>query len=141
MLLDANLLLYAVDSTSLRHAQARDWLTAELSSGRRVGIPVVTISAFVRIATHPRVFEHPMTAELASRQVDEWLAVPTVWVPPMGANTMGHFTALVRDSGATANLIPDALLGALAIEHGLEVATVDADFARFAGVRWTNPLA
>lgn len=46
-----------------------------------------------------------------------------------------------RDSGATANLIPDALLGALAIEHGLEVATVDADFARFAGVRWTNPLA
>ena len=141
MLLDANLLLFAVDSTSPRHRQARDWLTAELSSGRRVGIPAVTISAFVRIATHPRVFEHPMTAEVASSQVEAWLAVPTVWVPPMSANTMQHFTTLVRESGATANLIPDALLAALAVEHGLEVATVDADFARFVGVRWVNPLA
>jgi toxin-antitoxin system PIN domain toxin len=140
MLLDANLLLYAVDSTSPRHEAALDWLSGELSSGRRVALSAMTISAFVRIATHPRVFEHPLTADAASDLVDAWLAVPTVWVPPMGEVTLRHFSKLVRDARATANLIPDALLAALAIEHGLEIASVDTDFARFSGVRWTNPL-
>ena len=140
MLLDANLLLYAVDSTSAQHERARDWLVSTLSSDRRIGIPAVTVSAFVRIATHPRIFERPMSAKVAADQVEAWLSVPTVWVPPMGAQTMRLFTTLVRESGATANVVPDALLAALALEHGVEVASVDTDFARFPDVRWVNPL-
>jgi predicted nucleic acid-binding protein len=81
-----------------------------------------------------------MTAEVASEQVEAWLAVPTVWVPPMSASTMGLFATLVRESGATANVVPDALLAALALEHGLELFSVDTDFARFPSVRWVNPL-
>lgn len=140
MLVDANLLLYTVDSTSAHHDVAREWLTSSLASGRRVGIPAVTISAFARIVTHPRVFERPMTADVAAELVERWLAVPTVWVPPMTTGTVRLFSELIRDTGAVGNVVPDALLAALALEHGLEVYSSDTDFARFPQVRWVNPL-
>lgn len=142
MLVDANLLLYAVDERSPQHGPAAQWLTEVCNGDRRVGIPWQTIGAFLRIVTHPRVTRHPLTGPQAWTFVDAWLAAPPVWVPPATERTAAVLAELV-DGGprATANLVPDAQLAALAIEHGLTVMTADTDFARFETVRWENPLA
>lgn len=140
MLLDANLLLYATDTTSPHHRAAAAWLTDVLNGERRVGIPWQTVGAFVRISTHPRVLATPMTAEGAWRVVERWLEAPCTWVPPATESTASVYADLVRSSAPTGNLVPDAQLAALAVEHGLTVLTTDTDFARFPQVRWTNPL-
>ncbi len=139
MLIDANLLLYAVDTQSPHHHAASTWLTAVLNGDRRVALPWQSIGAFVRIATHPKIMREPLTADGAAAYVDSWLACPVVWVPPTSSNTARIFTEILRQSGATGNLVPDAQLAALAIEHGLIVMSADTDFARFPDVRWENP--
>lgn len=141
MLVDANLLLYAIDERSPRHAAARDWFVGALTGRRRVGIPWASVGAFLRIATHPRVMDRPLTPADASRHVDNWFTSPVVWVPPATASTVAVATRLLEQLPAGGNLVPDAMLGALAIEHGLTVMTVDADFARLPGVAWRDPLA
>lgn len=140
MLLDANLLLYAVDADSTDHAAAAEWLERELSGPTRVGLPWQSIGAFVRIATHPRVYERPLTPVEAWGYVEEWLAAPNVGIPAAGAGTAVVLGRLLQEPGVTANLVPDAQLAALAIELGVAVASADADFARFPGCRWFNPL-
>lgn len=141
MLLDANLLLYAVDESATHHRQARTWLSETLTSGRRVAIPWPTIGAFLRISTHPRVYAQPLDAAVAWAIMERWLAVESVWIPSESIKTAELLGQLLRSSGATGNLIPDAMLAALAIEHGLELQSADSDFARFPNLRWTNPLA
>ncbi|MGR7024533.1 TA system VapC family ribonuclease toxin [Geodermatophilus sp. URMC 62] len=141
MLVDANLLLYAVSSTAPRHETARAWWETTLNGTGRVGLPWQTIGAFVRIATHPRVTRRPLSAEDAWSYVAEWLDVDVVWVPPATERTAAVLGDLLRLTGATGNLVPDAQLAALALEHGLAVVTADTDFARFPGVRWVNPLS
>lgn len=141
MIVDANLLLYAVDSTSPQHEPARAWWEATLAGDTRVGLPWQTIGAFLRIATHPRVMTDPLTGPRAWDIVAGWLEQPTVWIPPAGEQTARVLGRLVREHGITGNLIPDAQLAALAIEHGVAVASADADFARWPQVRWVNPLA
>lgn len=141
MLVDANLLLFAVDSASPFHGRASAWLTGQLNSPRRVGLPWPTLLAFVRISTHPRTARRPLSGEAAWSYVTDWLAAENAWVPnPTGrhAEVLG---SLILSYRLTANLVPDAHLAALAIEHGLEVASADTDFARFREVRWVNPLA
>ncbi|CAN5459002.1 type II toxin-antitoxin system VapC family toxin [soil metagenome] len=140
MLLDANLLLYAVDATSPHHQAAAAWLTATLNGDRRVGLPWQTIGAFLRIATHPRVTTNPLDGPQAWAFVDRWLSVDTVWIPPVSRHTAAVLGQLIQEVGVTGNLVPDAQLAALAIEHGLTVCSADTDFARFPGVRWVNPL-
>ncbi len=139
MLLDANLLLYAVDRSSGQHAAAAAWLTGALNGTTRVGIPWQTIGAFLRIITHPRVTTRPLTGAEAWGFVDAWLASDTAWIPPASERTAAVYAELA--GSATGNLVPDAMLAALAIEHGLTVMTADTDFARFPQVRWENPLA
>lgn len=141
MLVDANLLLYAVDTRSPHHEVAAGWLEDVLNGDRRVGIPWQTIGAFVRIATHPRVTERPLTAERAWGYVTAWLAARPTWVPPASERTVAVLTELGTRLGVTANLVPDAQLAALAIEHGLVVLSADTDFGRFPGLRWENPIA
>jgi toxin-antitoxin system PIN domain toxin len=141
MLIDANLLLYAVDRASPRHATASRWLEEQLNGGRRVGIPWESLTAFARIATHPRASARPLAPADAWRFVDEWLAYPTVWIPlptERHAQVLGSLMATYQVAG---NLIPDAHLAALAIQHGLDVCSADTDFARFTEIRWVNPLA
>ena len=141
MLIDANLLLFAVDASAAWHQRAADWLAAQLNGDSRVGIPWESLAAFVRIATHPRASDRPLQPTEAWRFVEEWLAVPTVWVP---APTEAHrdvLGALIRTYRLAGNLVPDAHLAAIAIEHGLEVCSADTDFARFSEIRWRNPLA
>lgn len=140
MLLDANLLLYAVDASSPHNAHMATWLEDTLNGDRRVGLPWQTIGAFLRIVTHPRVTSRPLTGEQASEHVRRWLTADPSWIPPATSRTASVLDKLIRQHGVAGNLVTDALLAALAIEHGLTVYSADTDFARFPEVRWINPL-
>lgn len=140
MIVDANILLYAVDARSPVHEAAGEWLTTALNGDRRVGLPWQTLGAFLRISTHPRVVEHPLTPLQASDYATSWLSAGPVWVPPATERTASILGDLISRHHLAGNLIPDAQLAALAIEHGLEVYSADSDFARFPEIRWVNPL-
>lgn len=140
MLVDANLLLYAVDSTSRWHLPAAAWLSETLNGPGRVGLPWQTLGAFARISTHPRAAARPLTPAEAARYLESWLARPTVWVPPATERTTSILCRLLEEAGASGNLVADAQLASLALEHGLTVYSADSDFARFTQVRWVNPL-
>lgn len=141
MLLDANLLLFARDEQSAFHEPAREWLTEQLSGPSRVGFPWPSLLAFVRIATHPRAVEHPLSPRQAWAQVEQWLAPAVAWIPSPSERHAEILGGLVTRYELHANLVPDAHLAALAIEHGLEVCSADTDFARFSEIRWRNPIA
>lgn len=140
MLVDANLLLYAVDEESKYHQAAARWLTEVLRGDRRVGLPWTTIGAFLRISTHPRIYLNPLSSDVAARFVGAWLDARPVWIPPTSRGTFAQYQVLAGDMTITGNLVPDAMLAALALEHGLTVMTSDTDFVRFPGVRTLNPL-
>src|SRR5688500_16949285 len=119
MLIDANLLLFAVDEAAAAHDRVASWLTKQLNGNRRVGLPWESLTAFVRIATNPRAYESPLRPDDAWRQIEEWLAAPTAWIPlptDAHADVLGN---LIRKYHLAGNLIPDAHVAALAIEHGL----------------------
>jgi hypothetical protein len=141
ILVDANLLVYAHVAGFPQHETAREWLDGKLNGAAPVGLPWESLLAFLRLVTNPRVFEQPEPTAAAWAQVQGWLGSPNVWIP---LPTDGHrtvFADLLSASGVHANLVPDAHLAALAIEHGLVLCSTDGDFARFAGLRWENPLA
>lgn len=140
MLVDANLLLFATDSDSPFHAAAAAWLTAQLNGPRRVGLPWQSLGAFLRISTHPRASERPLTPQQAWAQVEDWLAAGTAWIPQPTERHSEVLGGLVASYQLRGNLVPDAQLAALAIEHGLTLYSADTDFARFREVRWENPL-
>lgn len=141
MLVDANILLYSVDTASPFHERADGWLTPALNGTRRIGLPWRSIAAFLRIATNPRASRHPLTPAEAWEHVDGWLDAPAAWIPEPG---QGH-REILRDLQARLDLrgglVADAVLAALAIEHGLAVVSADSDFARFTELTWINPLA
>ncbi|CAN5873841.1 type II toxin-antitoxin system VapC family toxin [soil metagenome] len=140
MLVDANLLLYAVDRSSHFHHGARGWLSTVLAAERRVGLPWPSLTAFLRIATHPRAVRNPLTPYEAWQHVQEWLAAEPAWVPTPTARHAEILGDLISRYQLSGNLIPDADIAALAIEHGLSICSADTDFARFSEVRWVNPL-
>lgn len=140
MLIDANLLLYAVHERAEQHAAAADWLTEQLNGPRRVGLPWQSLAAFLRIATHPRAFERPLPASVAWARVADWLSAPVAWIPEPGPAHAPILGQIITTYDVRGNLIPDAFLAALAVEHGLTVYSTDTDFARFDEVRWENPL-
>jgi toxin-antitoxin system PIN domain toxin len=129
-----------VDENSAHNAAAASWLEEVLDGDSRVGLPWQTIGAFLRIATHPRVAENPLSGSDASRYVADWLAVPVVWIPPATETTARVYARLCEQVEITGNLVPDAQLAALAVEHGVELVSADTDFMRFPGLRWMNPL-
>jgi toxin-antitoxin system PIN domain toxin len=141
MLVDANLLLYAVHKQSPFHEPARDWLTEQMNGTRPVGLPWQSLTSFLRIATHPRALERPLTPADAWARVTDWLSVGVAWVPEPGERHMQVLGELVVRHDVRGNLVPDAQLAALALQHGLAVYSADTDFARFTDVRWENPLA
>jgi len=141
ILIDANILLYASNTAAIEHAKARDWLDRKLGGVARVGLPWSTLLAFLRIATNSRAFPRAMTMALAWRQVSEWLACEPTWIPEPTERHSEILGELLALPGVQGNLVPDAHLAALAIEHGLTLCTTDGDFARFPRLRCCNPLA
>jgi toxin-antitoxin system PIN domain toxin len=140
MLLDANLLLYAVDRRSPFHASAADWLTEQLNGPRRVGLPWQSLVAFLRISTHPRASAAPLDPSEALGYVADWLAPDVAWIPMPGVHHVAVLSDLVDRYQLRGNLISDAHLAALAIEHGLTLYSADTDFARFRELSWINPV-
>lgn len=141
MLLDANILLDGFNEASSRHRAARILLSEVFSGVSRVALPWQTIGAFVRVSTNPRAFAQPLTGAEAWGYVDQWLARSVTWIPPATESTAAVYGNLASQLNITGNLVPDAMLAALAIEHGLELWSADSDFARFPGLSWRDPLA
>lgn len=137
---DVNLLLYAVDERSARHEPARAWLDAVLSGSETVAFPWAVLLAFVRLSTRPAVFEQPLTPGEALDIVDAILAQPCTTVIHPTDRHAAVLRELLAPLGTAGNLTTDAHLAALAIEHGAQLCSCDADFSRFTGLRWTDPL-
>ena len=141
ILVDANILLYAEDSLHPRNQQAREWWDGRLSQTETVCLCWTVLSAFIRIGTNPRVFEHPLSLEQALARVQSWLDQPCTRVVRPTERHWTVFQQMLTDGQAIANLVTDAHLAALAIEHGCELASTDSDFARFPKLKWSNPLS
>ena len=141
VLVDANILVYAKFADFPQHERAASWLDNTLNAPQPVGLPWVSLSAFLRIATNHRVFADPLSIELAVDQVNEWCERKVVWHPEPKDQFAGLFTELLTTHNCSANLVADAYLAALAMEHGLTVVSSDADFARFVTLPTLNPLA
>ena len=140
ILIDANLLLYAYDSAAAEHAKARRWLEDVLAKPEPVLLPWESVHAFLRIATNPRAWKHPLTAEEARAIVDEWLSLPNVVLPSPGEQHWEILRELLTDSQCQGPLATDAVLAALAMEHGADLCTNDRDFSRFPKLSVLNPL-
>jgi uncharacterized protein len=140
ILVDANLLIYACAPGMQQYERARTWLDERLNGVAPVSLPWASLLAFIRITTNPRAFRQPASIAAAWRQVEDWLDCPRVWIPAPGANHRAVLGHLLRSSNASANLVQDAHLAALAIENGLILYSTDSDFARFSDLRWGNPL-
>ncbi len=141
ILVDANILLYAEDSLHPRHQQARVWWDGRLSRTSTVCLCWTVLSAFIRIGTNPRVFEHPLSLEQALARVQSWLDQPCTRIVRPTERHWTVFQQMLTEGQAIANLVTDAHLAALAIEHGCELASTDSDFARFPKLKWSNPLS
>ena len=141
MLIDANLLVYAHVASFEQHQRARAWLDEQLNGSAVVGLPWPSLLAFLRLVTNPRMFDRPESPAQAWAQVQGWLSCETAWIPQPGEGHAALLGEILALPGIHANLIPDAHLAVLAIEHGLTVCSTDSDFARFPHVRWTNPLS
>ena len=141
ILLDVNLLIYAVDADSPQHARARRWLEQTLSGDTAVGLPWMVVLAFVRVTTRAGILRAQLTVAQAIGFVDEWLAQPYVILVAPGDAHWPILKNLLLDAGAAGNLTADAHLTALAIENGCAIASSDHDFRRFAGLKLINPLA
>lgn len=145
-IVDANVLLYAVNSSSEHHAASRRWLDGALSGGDTVGLAWVPLLAFVRLTTKVGLFPSPLSAADAMRQVGEWLSAPgavTVGPTPRHADILAD---LLMPLGTGGNLVNDGHLAALAVEHRATIVSYDSDFGRFDtgvgrfdGVRWQRP--
>lgn len=137
---DINLLIYAYDTNSPFHASAAGWWSDCLSGKEPVGLAPVVLFGFVRISTLPRVFLHPLTTAEAAELVRSWLRQPVAQVLESPADHAEQVLRLLEGIGTAGNLVTDAQLAALAIAHSAVLHTADADFLRFPGLQWLNPL-
>jgi uncharacterized protein len=140
ILVDANLLIYAYSSNFAQHITAREWFDRQVNGLARVGLPWASLMAFLRVTTNPRLFPRPLSMAKAWDQVSVWLACETVWTLAPTERHAGVLATLLAQPGVHGNLVSDAHLAALAIEHGLTLCSADGDFARFSSLRWINPV-
>jgi toxin-antitoxin system PIN domain toxin len=140
IVVDANLLLYAYHPRAAEHEKSRAWLESVLSGSDLVRFAWLSLWAFLRIATNPRVFEQPLSAAEAEAAISSWLAQPVAGIIEPGERHWDILRGLVRDGQTTGPLVMDAVLAAIALEHGATVCTTDRDFSRFPGITWMNPL-
>ena len=141
ILVDANLLLYAYDAESLHHDSSRSWFEDALSSGRPVRFALVTLLAFVRIASDRRIYSHPLMPAEACALIETWLSQPNVRLLQPGPRSWRHLSRMCAEGQAKGPMVMDAHLAALAREHGASIATSDRDFMRFPDIEIVNPVA
>ena len=140
IVLDANILLYAYNSDAPNHERCERWLKEVFSSGEVIGLPTVTIWAFLRITTNARIWTRPKSAADAFGIVREWLDHPSAMPLHPGKRHFEILEELVVDHAVSGPLMTDAVLAAVAIENGAVLASTDQGFSRFAGLKWLNPL-
>jgi toxin-antitoxin system PIN domain toxin len=141
ILLDANLLIYAINQDAPSHRKAKSWLESAISGPDTVGFSWNVLLAFLRLTTRPALFRNPLSVEIAFDLITSWLDQPSTTVVHAGPRHLRILRDLILPMGTGGNLTSDAHLAALAIEHGAELCSSDHDFARFPGLKWRNPLA
>jgi toxin-antitoxin system PIN domain toxin len=139
VIVDANVLLYAVDAASAHHRESLAWLDEALTGTEAVGLAWVVLLAFVRLATSPAVFPNPLSTDAACDQLEAWLAAPAAVVAQPTPRHPSLLGGLLRGAGTAGNLTTDAHLAALSVEHGADIVSYDRDFARFTGVKHRLP--
>ncbi|MCE9556897.1 MAG: type II toxin-antitoxin system VapC family toxin [Planctomycetes bacterium] len=140
-LIDLNILLYAVNSDAAHHTRVRAWWENALDGQEPIGLAWVVLLGFLRLATSPRVFVTPLTPADAMARVDAWLGHENTRVVTEPEEHWGLLQELLLEAGTAGNLTTDAHLASLAIAHGATLVSCDADFGRFAQLRWENPTA
>jgi toxin-antitoxin system PIN domain toxin len=140
IVIDVNLLIYAVNEDAPDHRKAKAWLEATISGNETVGLPWIVLLAFLRLTTRSGLFQRPLPVDDAFDLLDKWLQQPSVTVPEPGRRHLQTMRDLISPLGAGGNLTSDAHLAALAIELGAELCSADNDFGRFRQLRWRNPL-
>lgn len=141
MLVDANLLIYAVNADAPLNRRAKVWVESVLSGREAVGFSWNVLLAFLRLTTRPGLFRNPLSIDTAFNVVASWLAQPSVTIVHAGPRHLQILRELLLPTGTGGNLTSDAHLAALAIEHRAELCSSDTDFARFKGLKWRNPLS
>jgi hypothetical protein len=140
ILVDANLLLYAEDSLSEHHQAARTWWDAQLSDAEPICLCWPVLTAFIRIGTNVRLHRRPLTLGEALERLQSWFDQPCVRIIHPGEQHWAIFQVMLRDGKAIGSLVSDAHLAAMAVEHNCILQSTDADFARFKGLKWNNPI-
>ena len=138
-IVDLNVVLYAVNASSARHAEALSWWESAIGGAEPVGLAWPVISGFLRLSTHAAILPRPLTVEQACDRVSRWLAQPSIRVVRETDEHWRHLQRLLSATGTGGNLTSDAHLAALAISHGATLISFDNDFARFPGLRRINP--
>jgi toxin-antitoxin system PIN domain toxin len=141
IIVDANLLIYAVNADAPLGRKAKAWLESALSGQETVGFPWNVVLAFLRLTTRPGLFKHPLPADRAFDLVAIWLDQPSATIVHPGPRHLQVLRELLLPLGTGGNLTSDAHLAALAVEHRAELYSSDTDFARFKGLKWHNPLS
>lgn len=140
ILVDTNVLLYAIDEDSPQHAPAREWVELAFSGVEPIGLPWVVLLAFVRLVTRAAIMRRPLSPEAALAYVDEWLALPAVQPVAPGPGHWAVLRTLLASAGTAGNLTTDAHIAALALEMAAPICTADRDYLRFPGVRIVGPF-
>lgn len=140
ILVDANILIYAIDEDAPQHRPAREWLEEAFGGTEPVGLPWIVLLAFVRLVTRQAIVRHPLSAEAALAYVDEWLSLPAVQPVSPGPGHWAVLRTLLASTGTAGNLTTDAHIAALALELAAPICTADRDFLRFAGVKVVGPF-
>ena len=139
VIVDANVLVDAVNGQLIHHAAARRWLEDALAGRETVGLPWLSLVAFLRLTTNRRIFPTPLSVAESARIIESWLDVEVAVPLEPGPGHIGSVARLLTAAGTAGDLVNDAHLAAMALEHDAEVITYDRDFGRFAGVRWRIP--
>lgn len=138
-IVDANVLLYAVNEDTDHHDRARRWLDGALAGTSGVGLPWIVLLAFLRISTNPNILPTPLRMADAADQIEAWLAAPAAVIVEPSSRHLTVLAGLLAETSTGANLVNDAHLAALAVERDATVVSFDRDFGRFSGVRHHVP--
>lgn len=141
IILDVNILIYAVNQDAPLHSRAKSWLEATISGKETIGISWTVLLAFLRLTTRPGLFRNPISVDAAFDVLDAWLEQPSVTLIDPGPRHRIILREILASMGSGGNLTSDAHLAALALEHRAELCSSDHDFLRFPGLKWRNPLA